>query len=38
MQEVLNHGKEFFPYDSLPHYFYITLIREIDTVVAKEME
>jgi parallel beta-helix repeat protein len=35
---VLNHRKGFFHSDSLSPYFYIVLLRELDTVVAKEME
>ena len=35
---MLNHRKGFFHSDSLSPYFYIVLIRELDTVVAKEME
>jgi len=35
---VLNHRKGFFHSDSLSPYFYIVLLRELDTAVAKEME
>ena len=35
---MLNHRKGFFHSDSLSPYFYIVLLRELDTVVAKEME
>jgi len=35
---VLNHRKGFFHSDSLSPYFYIVLLRELDSVVAKEME
>ena len=37
-KEIFNLKKEFFHYDSLSPYFYITLIREKDTKVVKEME
>ena len=35
---MINHRKGFFHSDSLSPYFYIVLLRELDTVVAKEME
>ena len=38
MKEAFNHRKGFFHSDSLPPYFYIVLLRELDSVVAKEME
>ena len=38
IETVLNHRKGFFHSDSLTPYFYIVLLRELDTVVAKEME
>jgi len=38
LKEAFNHRKGFFHSDSLPPYFYIVLLRELDSVVAKEME
>jgi parallel beta-helix repeat protein len=38
LKEAHNHRKGFFHCDSLPPYFYIVLLRELDWVVGKEME
>jgi len=38
MKEVFNHKKGFFHSDSFSPYFYIVLLRELDSVVGKEME
>ncbi len=38
MKEVLNYRKGFFHSDSLPPYVYIVLLRELYSVIGKEME